>query len=931
MPLSMLHDQLLIANGVDITGSVRSYYFQYDKCHIKFINTDKVYSYNASNVQILNLQQRIDPKNTIVFASGRKITDIDEILDFGPFYRIVLKNKDILRFNQSEVKIIYNCLADEEIESLFDYFKETAKRVSLVTDDGDNILYKQYEKISFVSNDTALASYLNTANYPQQYSVQSLLIYPFGINQSQKQAVENAFSSQVSIIQGPPGTGKTQTILNIIANVVFNNKTVAVVSNNNSATMNVVEKLKKKGLSFITAFLGSSENKNSFLTGQSGKYPNMVGWKLDSESERKLSEEIKFLSKELDKMLIKKNRIAEIEQTLLELKPEQHFFNQYFATFSQVPSGLIRGLSSQKILSFWLEYEQSVGQSSKLGKLKRALSLLRRYDQFSEQHNNLGLLKKISLKLSTLKTFICYPEVVIPLLQKQFYIVKKSELQSEIEQLETDLDNYSFEAKLEELSQKSLQLFRSQLAKRFSKQKERAKFDWGDFYQNADNFNEEYPVILSTTYSIKGTLSVNHIYDYLIIDEASQVDLATGVLAFSCAKNVVIVGDLKQLPNVITKENIEVAESLWETHSFDEIYHFTTQSLLSSAVSRWHDAPSVLLKEHYRCHPKIIGFCNQKFYQNQLVVMTKDHGEQNVLTMYRTTEGNHARGHFNQRQIDVIKNEVLPFLEHNGFRDIGIISPYREQVEALSAQLGNKYEVATVHKFQGREKDAIILTSVDNIIGGFTDDPNLLNVAISRAVRALVVVTSQNEQNDKTNYGDLSRYIEYNNFEIINSSVFSLFDFLYTGYAQQRQEYLRTHKHVSDYDSENLLYSVIENILQQEPFQLIGCAVHVSLVTLIKDYDLLSEDEKTYARNPLTHVDFLLFNKMDKSPVMAIELDGTNFHKEGSQQSTRDVKKDSIFEKCGIKLLRIRTDESGEYNRITQTLQESIQKHVLKV
>lgn len=931
MPLSMLHDQLLIANGVDITGSVRSYYFQYDKCHIKFINTDKVYSYNASNVQILNLQQRIDPKNTIVFASGRKITDIDEILDFGPFYRIVLKNKDILRFNQSEVKIIYNCLADEEIESLFDYFKETAKRVSLVTDDGDNILYKQYEKISFVSNDTALASYLNTANYPQQYSVQSLLIYPFGINQSQKQAVENAFSSQVSIIQGPPGTGKTQTILNIIANVVFNNKTVAVVSNNNSATMNVVEKLKKKGLSFITAFLGSSENKNSFLTGQSGKYPNMAGWKLDSESERKLSEEIKFLSKELDKMLIKKNRIAEIEQTLLELKPEQHFFNQYFATFSQVPSGLIRGLSSQKILSFWLEYEQSVGQSSKLGELKRALSLLRRYDQFSEQHNNLGLLKKISLKLSTLKTFVCCPEVVIPFLQKQFYIVKKSELQSEIEQLKKDLDNYSFEAKLEELSQKSLQLFRSKLAKRFSKQKERAKFDWGDFYQNADNFNGEYPVILSTTYSIKGTLSVNHIYDYLIIDEASQVDLATGVLAFSCAKNVVIVGDLKQLPNVITKENIEVAESLWETHSFDEIYHFTTQSLLSSAVSRWHDAPSVLLKEHYRCHPKIIGFCNQKFYQNQLVVMTKDHGEQNVLTMYRTTEGNHARGHFNQRQIDVIKNEVLPFLEHNGFRDIGIISPYREQVEALSAQLGNKYEVATVHKFQGREKDAIILTSVDNIIGGFTDDPNLLNVAISRAVRALVVVTSQNEQNDKTNYGDLSRYIEYNNFEIINSSVFSLFDFLYTGYAQQRQEYLRTHKHVSDYDSENLLYSVIENILQQEPFQLIGCAVHVSLVTLIKDYDLLSEDEKTYARNPLTHVDFLLFNKMDKSPVMGIELDGTNFHKEGSQQSTRDVKKDSIFEKCGIKLLRIRTDESGEYNRITQTLQESIQKHVLKV
>ena len=43
------------------------------------------------------------------------------------------------------------------------------------------------------------------------------------------------------------------------------------------------------------------------------------------------------------------------------------------------------------------------------------------------------------------------------------------------------------------------------------------------------------------------------IYDYVIVDEASQVDLATGVLAMSCAKNIVV-RDLKQLPNVINDE-----------------------------------------------------------------------------------------------------------------------------------------------------------------------------------------------------------------------------------------------------------------------------------------------------------------------------------------------------------------------------------------
>ena len=72
--------------------------------------------------------------------------------------------------------------------------------------------------------------------------------------------------------------------------------------------------------------------------------------------------------------------------------------------------------------------------------------------------------------------------------------------------------------------------------------------------------------------------------------------------------------------------------------------------------------------------------------------MTEDHGETDVLSMYRTAPGNHARGHMNQRQIDVIREEVLPVLEAQGYYDIGIITPYREQVAAIQRQLGNSYE-----------------------------------------------------------------------------------------------------------------------------------------------------------------------------------------------------------------------------------------------
>ena len=150
--------------------------------------------------------------------------------------------------------------------------------------------------------------------------------------------------------------------------------------------------------------------------------------------------------------------------------------------------------------------------------------------------------------------------------------------------------------------------------------------------------------------------------------------------------------------------------------------------------------------------------------------------------------------------------------------------------------------------------------------------------------------------------------------------VYSVFDMLYQGYAEQRRAYLQKHKRISEYDSENLMYSVIQEVLAEEAFSSIGCAEHVSLATLVKDYEPLTAEESKYARNPLTHVDFLLFNQMDKRPVLAIEVDGTGFHEAGSKQAERDIKENSILEKCAVPLLRLRTDGSGEKEKIRNAL-----------
>ena len=126
-------------------------------------------------------------------------------------------------------------------------------------------MLRQLNKIT-LRPDTVLHAYCSVTNQKRQPPQH--FIYPFGINESQLTAVKQAFASQISIIEGPPGTGKTQTILNIVANILLNNHTVAILSNNNSAVENVYEKLAKYQLDYLVAKLGSNYKRKNFFDGE---------------------------------------------------------------------------------------------------------------------------------------------------------------------------------------------------------------------------------------------------------------------------------------------------------------------------------------------------------------------------------------------------------------------------------------------------------------------------------------------------------------------------------------------------------------------------------------------------------------------------------------------------------------------------------------
>lgn len=509
---------------------------------------------------------------------------------------------------------------------------------------------------------------------------------------------------------------------------------------------------------------------------------------------------------------------------------------------------------------------------------------------------------------------------IITTFQFMYYDTKKNELLREIQDIENYLDSMN-ENLLDNLCNDSMQILKDKLVCKYEKSNQRKLFTEEDLWKNPYELLQEYPVILSTTFSSRDSLNTDVVYDYLIMDEASQVDIATGALALSCARNVVIVGDTKQLPNVVTEEIKGKANSIFDSYHLNEGYRFT-KSFLQSILEVIPNVTQTLLREHYRCHPKIINFCNQKFYRGELIIMTEDKGEKDVLSVIKTVPGNHERNHYSQRQIDVIKNEIIPKFNFDK-NETGIIAPYKNQVKATANQVDG-IDVDTVHKFQGKEKDNIIISTVDDEISDFADDPYLINVAVSRAKKKLILVVTGNEQSKESNIIDLINYIEYNNFEVIDSQIYSIFDYLYKQYSEERKEFLKNHKKISEYDSENLMYVLIEELLRDSRYSSLDVVCHFPMNMLIRNLELLNEQECKYAMNPATHIDFLIYNRISKKPVLAIEVDGYEYHKNGTVQAARDMLKNHILQLYQIPMLRFQTNGSGERKIIAEWLEKLV-------
>ena len=833
------------------------------------------------------------------YREGKQIIGIYNALVFKDYIRLFFETGETSVWRQSEIEVRKSSLTDRLSHNTLKYCAEVANVVSVRITDGTGLLAKQYEKLQFVDKKSVLATYLNPDKHPIKITKEKLFIVPFGCNSSQKLAVQNALTDSISIIKGPPGTGKTQTILNIIANILMEGKRVAVVSNNNAATQNVLEKLQKYGLQELVASLGSKENKQVFIAAQTQErrdYPTM-----DDSARGKAMERVAHLHTLLAEMLEKRNELATLKTLMDQVLLEKEHFDQYYQeTFREAtPVKLKKDIKAAQLLKVWCMLEE----------------------------NPINFFQKAWLvyvvRVGSWRFYRGRQDEVVAILQKVYYELKVEELQEQYKTINKHLERFHFETLQKELTDLSLALMYDVVGKRYNHEI-KMQFTERNLRSNATLFNHTYPIILSTTHSIRESLGGAHMYDYMIVDEASQVDLATGVLAMACTQRLIVVGDEKQLPNVVTPQHKARILQIGADYALGKGYQYEAYSLLTSLMERLPTCKRVLLKEHYRCHPKIIQFCNQKFYHNELVIMTEDKGEEDVLKVYQTVAGNHARGHFNQRQLDEITDYVLPELDRKAVdTELGIITPYKEQKSKMADAIGRE-EIAidTVHKFQGREKEDIVIATVDNEITAFVDDPNLLNVAVSRAKKRLRLVVSEKEKDRQSNVADLMRYMAYNNGEVLEGRVYSVFDLLYKDYEKQRQAFLKGKKQVSSEISENLIYGLIQEILISDEFCDLDSVVHQPLRMLIKDMKQLDDHEIAYVMNRKTHTDFVIFRRVDRSPVLVVEVDGYAYHKEGTIQFKRDQLKDQILTKYRIPFIRLKTNESNEKERLEALLRE---------
>lgn len=867
----------------DITKRVQWFDDSGNACRIKYAGNSSFYWKSWRDIEIFKNPKSVDISGKIVYYDEVPEYGLSAVVVFDSYAKLFYSNGFSKLVKNKYLQIVSDITETREVKDFIGYLKEVA--ALMPAKEGHVFLLEQLNKL-IVQDNSVLGKFLQGKLGRQENK--KIIIFPFDTNSSQRLAVKRSLEEDLSVIQGPPGTGKTETIRNIVANYVARGCSVAVVSGNNEATRNVQDKFEATGFGCLNAFLGKSDHVIDFFATVHEKFKPTERIDL-ANCERRLKETNEsaeaYLKYSLD--------IAEIIQAISELKVEKEMNDaEYNAKKRMVPKSLTnKRYSAVKLLEL-----ASVIESLPENKI-------------TEFSNRVRFLFKFGI--ACLKEIAQNREDSVDYLKNRYYSVKISELNVEKEKKQKFIDSNDLGELLQEQKNLSLNIFKACLRDRYKDLCE-SEFTSKDYKSRFRDFTKRYPIVYSTTHAIRNCSGNNFLYDCVIIDESSQVDLISAVIAFSVAKKVVLVGDEKQLPHVVKSEMIPALNDIFAKYSLPKYFDYSKNSILSCVMKKNENTISTLLNEHYRCDPQIIDFCNKRFYNGELVIRTP-HIDGNGVTII--SHGSHfERNRSNEREVDIIEKEILKGLPADR---TGLIAPFNNQIALLTERFGStNCTIDTIHKFQGKEKDYIVLSTVANKIKFYEDEedidflnnPNLINVAISRAKKRLYILASEEVLGQEGSIlRDLSKYYEYYCCEtkILKTNVYSVFDLMYDDYAPILEKTKKKLLKISAFASENIIATVIDEVCRSGNYGALGYKFNYPLKYVIKTELLGDTDDAKFVLNRNTHCDFLIYNKLNKEIVAVVEVDGSQ-HKE-EVQAVRDRRKDRLLTAAGIKVLRLST------------------------
>ena len=695
---------------------------------------------------------------------------------------------------------------------------------------------------------------------PRRSKAYPIALINENINLDQLLAINNAMKFPCAYIQGPPGTGKTNTIKNTIVTAFFNEKSVLFTSYNNIPIDNVTEALSNleyrgKTIPFPILRLGNTE---------------------------KLKESIRYIN-------TLRNQVKEIpvfEDTLNKRKEDRKVRAEQLSDLLKNYEDVVELKERKESVEHLIKYQKEMGHIGSISAFQMDLQT-NQMNNLNQEIENIGDISN---------------DKVMELLdrnEEEFYQYLYFTSAKYIKKLETKwykefTDILDADIKEDEKVQ--------EFAKYLKKS------------ENVKLLQRVFPIMVTTCISAHKLGSPEQLFDMVIIDEASQCNVAISLVPIIRGKNMMLVGDPQQLRPVVLLDDI-TNKKLRKKYNINDEYDYKENSIYKTYLACDAVSDEILLRNHYRSHKKIIDFNNKKYYNSKLEIMTKSEEKEPLVFVNIENSRSEVK---NTSPAEV--KEILDYAECNKNKSMAVVTPFVNQRALIETGISDRkldnIVCGTVHAFQGDEKDVVLFSTAlsdrtsEGTYNWLKNSKELINVATSRAKEKFILLASSKElerlhgDNPDDDLYELVNYIKTNGQSVVTKKEVS-------SRALGVQPFSTATENAF---LDNLTHALGNIWLTQSRY------------TIHKEVAISQVFRENITHNTLFYMgrfDFVVYEKQGRTeiPILAIELDGKEHYTEEAVKE-RDRKKNEICKAHNLQIIRVENSYARRYNYIKDILMD---------